>query len=146
MTSGYDVRCSVIVLHNHEVLLVHHTHDGLDDWVLPGGNPLEGESLTACARRELYEESGVSGDVAGIALLVESAPPGSDHRLLDIVFSVNQPALGKESSKEQGLEPQFVSLDQLANLNLHPAVAGHLSRLLDSGAPEHAAYVGNIWR
>jgi len=38
MASGYDVR-SIIVLHKHAVLLVHRTHDGLDDWVLPGGTP-----------------------------------------------------------------------------------------------------------
>lgn len=44
MTSRYDVRCSAIVVHKHGVLLVHHTHDGLDDWVLPGGNPREGRA------------------------------------------------------------------------------------------------------
>jgi 8-oxo-dGTP pyrophosphatase MutT (NUDIX family) len=38
-----DVRCSVLVERNHAVLLIHRTHDRLDDWVLPGGTPREGE-------------------------------------------------------------------------------------------------------
>ena len=67
MASGYDVRCSVIVLHKHAVLLLHRTRDGLDDWVLPGGTPREGESMTACARRELFEETGISADPSRVA-------------------------------------------------------------------------------
>jgi len=50
VASGYEVRCSVIVPRQHAVLLVHRTRHGLDDWVLPGGTPGEGESRTACAR------------------------------------------------------------------------------------------------
>jgi 8-oxo-dGTP pyrophosphatase MutT (NUDIX family) len=80
------VRCSVLVARNHAVLLVHRTHDGLDDWVLPGGTPREGESLVACARRELLEETGVSADPSHIALVVESASSGTGPRMLDIVF------------------------------------------------------------
>jgi len=54
----YDVRCSILVVRKHDALLVHRTHDGLDDWVLPGGTPCEGEGLAACARRELLEWGG----------------------------------------------------------------------------------------
>lgn len=32
-----DMRCSVVVFKNNEVLLVHRARDGADDWVLPGG-------------------------------------------------------------------------------------------------------------
>ena len=51
---GYEVRCSVIVLRQHAVLLVHRTRHDLDDWVLPGGSPREGESLTACASQPVF--------------------------------------------------------------------------------------------
>jgi len=89
MGNPVDVRCSVLVVHRHTVLLVHRTRDGLDDWVLPGGTPREDESLVACARRELLEETGVSAYPARIALVVESEPPGSSHRMLDIVRVVS---------------------------------------------------------
>ena len=146
MASGYDVRCSVIVVRNHAVLLVHRTRSGLDDWVLPGGTPRDGESMTACARRELLEETSMSADPSRVALVVESVPPGSCRRLLDIVFLATEPVLGRERCQEPDLEPHFVPPDQLAGLNLHPPLAGHLNHLLDPGAHGYAQYVGNFWR
>jgi 8-oxo-dGTP diphosphatase len=145
MASGYDVRCSVLVLRKHEVLLVHRTHDGLDDWVLPGGTPDEGESMTSCARRELWEETGISADPSHVAFVVESVRPGSSHRLLDIVFAVSGPVLGRESSRVPGLEPHFVLPGQLAGLNVHPSLTGGLIRLLDPGDHGYAPYIGNRW-
>jgi 8-oxo-dGTP diphosphatase len=146
VASGFDVRCSVIVLRQHAVLLVHRTRDGRDDWVLPGGTPREGESMTACARRELLEETGMSADLSRVALVVESARPQPGRRLVDIVFLATEPVLGRERSREPGLEPHFVTPGQLAGLDLHPALAGHLQRLLDPGLHGYAPYVGNIWR
>jgi 8-oxo-dGTP diphosphatase len=134
------------VVRQHAVLLVHCVRDGRDDWVLPGGTPRAGESLTACARRELLEETGMSANPSQVALLVESVPPGSSRRLLDIVFLATEPVLGRERAMEPGLEPHFFSPGELAGMDLHPALAGHLHRLLDPGPHGHATYVGNAWR
>jgi 8-oxo-dGTP diphosphatase len=46
-----DVRCSIIVFREDNVLLVHRARDGAEDWVLPGGSPGPGESMAECARR-----------------------------------------------------------------------------------------------
>lgn len=146
VSSDYDIRCSVVVLRKHAVLLVHRTRDGLDDWVLPGGTPREGESITGCARRELFEETGLSAEPSQVVLIVESTPPGSGRRLLDIVFLASEPVLGMEHSREPGLEPCFVPPGRLADLNLHPGLAGHLNRLADPGLHGYAAYVGNAWQ
>jgi 8-oxo-dGTP diphosphatase len=145
-TGGFDVRCSVIVLRKQEVLLVHRTHDGRQDWVLPGGTPREGESAAACARRELFEETGVSAVPSQVALIVESVATSSGRRLLDIVFLAAEPVLGREQSRESGTEPRFVSRDELTKLVLHPPLAGHLLRLLDSDTRGYAPYVGNLLR
>jgi 8-oxo-dGTP diphosphatase len=145
MASGYDVRCSVIVVRNHAVLLLHRTYGGLDDWVLPGGTPREGENITACARRELLEETGISADPSQVAFVVESVPPGSGRRTLDIVFAASEPVLGREHSREPGLEPHFLPPGQLAELNLHPSLAGRLTGMLDPGPRRYAPYVGNSW-
>lgn len=146
MASGYDIRCSVIVLRGHAVLLVHRTRDGLDDWVLPGGTPREDESMPACACRELREETGISANPSQVALVVESVQPGSSRHTLDIVFRAPEPVLGREHSREPGLEPQFVPPGRLAGLDLHPALAGHLHRVLYPGRHGYAPYVGNFWR
>jgi 8-oxo-dGTP diphosphatase len=133
MAVVFDVRCSVVVVHRHAVLLVHRMHDGLDDWVLPGGTPREGETLLACARRELLEETGVAADPSRVALIVESASPGSSRSLLDIVFQATEPVIGRERCQEPDMMPQFTTRDQLPGLTLHPTVAGYLIRLLDPG-------------
>ena len=134
------------MLRRHAVLLVHRTRDGLDDWVLPGGTPDEGESLTACARRELLEETGLSANLSRIALVVESVQAGSIRRTLDIVFLATGPVLGRERSRESGLEPRFVPPGQLAGIDLHPALAGHRHHLLDPGPHGHVPYVGSFWQ
>ena len=146
MASDYDVRCSVIVVRNHAVLLLHRSRDGLDDWVLPGGTPREGENITVCARRELLEETGISADPSQVAFVVEALSPGSARRTLDIVFVATEPVLGREHSREPGLEPHFVRPGQLAELNLHPSLASRLAGMLDPGPHRYAPYVGNSWR
>jgi ADP-ribose pyrophosphatase YjhB (NUDIX family) len=140
---GYEVRGSVLIIHQHAVLLVHRTDHRRDNWVLPGGTPREGESLAACARRELLEETGISADPSRVALIAESARPDSDRRVLDVVFVAPEPVLGMARCREPGLEPHFVPPGQLTGLDLHPSLAGHLQRLADPGPHEHAAYVGN---
>ena len=143
MATQYNVRCSILVVRRHAALLVHRTHDGLDDWVLPGGTPCEGESLMACARRELLEETGVSADPSRVAFVVESASPGAGG-MLDIVFVADGPALSREYCREPGMRPSFISADQLPTLVIRPAVTGQLIRLLDPGPQQpHAAYVRN---
>jgi 8-oxo-dGTP diphosphatase len=49
-----------------EILLVRH--EGVDMWVLPGGEVRTGESFREAARRELGEEAGVSADYRGLAM------------------------------------------------------------------------------
>jgi 8-oxo-dGTP diphosphatase len=144
MAATFDVRCSVLLVHKHTVLLVQRTHDGLDDWVLPGGTPREGESLVACARRELLEETGVSADPSRVALVVESASRTSGRHLVDVVFLATEQVIGRERCQEAGMRPQFVAPDQLPELTPHPTFAGQLIRLLDPGPHEHAPYVSNL--
>lgn len=50
-----------------ELLLVRH--EGVDLWVLPGGEVDDGESLVETARRELAEEAGIEARYDGLAML-----------------------------------------------------------------------------
>lgn len=51
-----------------DVLLVRH--DGIDQWVLPGGEVARDETFREAARRELAEEAGIEAEYDGLALLV----------------------------------------------------------------------------
>jgi len=50
-----------------ELLLVRH--DGVDMWVLPGGETDGDERFRAAARRELHEEAGITASYEGLGLL-----------------------------------------------------------------------------
>jgi len=145
--NGIDVRCSAIVFRRGAVLLVRRAHDGMVVWTLPGGTPREGESMVACARREVFEETGVSADPSRVAFVLEAMAPRGGRRRLDIVFLVTGLEPGAEPlAREPGVEPRFVPVDQLNELTLLPPVAGHLRGLLQQGGYRYAPYLGNLWR
>lgn len=52
-----------------ELLLVRH--DGVDLWVLPGGEVDESETFRDAAERELAEEAGIGADYQGLAMLTK---------------------------------------------------------------------------
>jgi 8-oxo-dGTP diphosphatase len=141
-----DVRCSVIVFREDNVLLVHRARDGADDWVLPGGTPRPGESMAACARREATEETGLSADPSRIAFVLETLGPQDHRRMVDLVFLATDPVRGEPEAKEEGMEARFVPLRMLSGLVLRPPIAGHLRGLHPGGRTRTAAYLGNLWR
>ncbi|MBC3843291.1 NUDIX hydrolase [Streptacidiphilus sp. 4-A2] len=145
-TATTEIRCSTALFRGPSVLLVHRTGAGADDWVLPGGSPREGESMAACARREVLEETGLSVDPVRVAFVLESAAPRSRRRIVDLVFAGAGTAAGQDPRcREPGLEPQFVPFDRLAALDLRPPLAGHLPSLYTHG-DRYAPYLGNLWR
>jgi len=144
---GIELRCSAVVVRQQAVLLIHRTYDGTEDWVLPGGTPRAGESTAACARREVREETGLRVDPARVAFVLEVVGPGSGLRTLDIVFAAAEagPAMPPQAL-EPGLEPVFVPVTRIQELDLRPPLAGHLRGLLGPGRDRYAPYLANLWR
>jgi ADP-ribose pyrophosphatase YjhB (NUDIX family) len=147
MPDGIDLRCSAIVVRKRTVLLVHRTGNGADDWVLPGGNPRSGESMAACARREVREETGLHVNPDRVAFVLEAGGPDSGPRTVDIVFSATDPAPDREPERcERGLVPAFVPVDGIHELDLRPPLAGHLRAMLGRRSELYAPYLANLWR
>jgi len=147
MPDGIDLRCSAVVVRQQAVLLIHRTYDGAEDWVLPGGTPRAGESTAACARREVREETGLRVDPVRVAFVLEVVGPGPGPRTLDIVFAATETAPATAPQPlEDGLEPVFVPVDQIQELDLRPPLAGHLRGLLGPGRDRYAPYLANLWR
>lgn len=59
---------SVVYRPSGELLLVWH--EGVEMWVVPGGEIQEGESLRETAERELREEAGIEAAYDGLAMTV----------------------------------------------------------------------------
>jgi 8-oxo-dGTP diphosphatase len=144
---GIELRCSAIVVRQQAVLLIHRTYDDADDWVLPGGTPRPGESTAACTRREVREETGLWVDPARVAFVLEVVGPDAGPRTLDIVFAAaeSEPS-GAPESREPGMEPLFVPVGRLSELDLRPPLAGHLRGMLGHGRERYAPYLANLWR
>ena len=137
------IRCSVATFRGDSILLVHRNWDDADDWVLPGGTPRPGESMTACARRETLEETGLRVDPSRIAFVLEAL--GDNRRSVDLVFLASCPPRGGSGLAEEGLDAMFVPLGALPGLRLRPPIAGYLRALHARGPARAAAYLGNLW-
>jgi len=146
-SDGIELRCSAIVFRQQTVLLIHRTYDSVNDWVLPGGTPRPGESTAACARREVREETGLWVDPARVAFVLEVVGPDSGPRTLDIVFSATESAPSVQpEAREPGMEPLFVPLGRVNELDLRPPLAGYLRGMPGQGRERYAPYLANLWR
>jgi ADP-ribose pyrophosphatase YjhB (NUDIX family) len=143
---GIELRCSAVVFRAQAVLLVHRVIDGCDDWVLPGGTPRYGETMAACARREVLEETGLSAEPTRIALVLEAIGPAAGQHTVDLVFAAREYGPpGPPEPREPGLRPAFIHVADLSALNLRPGIAGHL-RNAWANRLRSAPYLGNMWR
>lgn len=69
----------IVLFHGESVLLIRRKHPPFEGrWALPGGFLDEGETLEACAARELREETGVEGAVLSLSGVFST--PGRDPR------------------------------------------------------------------
>lgn len=69
----HRIRSAVIVVEGDSILLVRHRHPltGQEWWIPPGGGVNGTESLFDCARREVFEESGLSVELGNIIYVRE---------------------------------------------------------------------------
>ncbi|ELZ91327.1 Mut/nudix family protein / 7,8-dihydro-8-oxoguanine triphosphatase [Haloferax mucosum ATCC BAA-1512] len=92
---------TVVRRRDDEILLVRH--EGVDMWVLPGGEVDDDERFTEAARRELAEEAGIDADYGGLAMATRVDIRCDGHQLwgvmpvyraradFDVELSVNDP-------------------------------------------------------
>ncbi|MYW93752.1 NUDIX hydrolase [Amycolatopsis rubida] len=139
-----SLRCSALVLRRGAVLLCRRS----EDWVLPGGTPQHGESVGACVRREIREETGLAVHPVSVAFVLDATNAAAGHHLMEIVLSAEEESGGvaEPVCREAGLHPEFVPLDALAGLGIRPPIAGHIRAFHAGGGRRTAAYLGNVWR
>jgi ADP-ribose pyrophosphatase YjhB (NUDIX family) len=76
------VGIGIVLLRGDEVLLVRRaTPPGVGQWSLPGGAQELGETAEDCARRELFEETGLSAGPLHMVAHVDSINRDDDGRV-----------------------------------------------------------------
>ena len=147
LPDGIALRCSAVVTRGLDILLVRRVGGAADTWALPGGTPRHGESMAACTRREVREETGLHVDPSGVAFVLEVLAPDGDPRTVDMVFLAREVEPGQQPrQQEPGLQPVFLPLSELQTLDLRPPLAGHLRGMLRQSGRRYAPYLANLWR
>lgn len=143
----YDnVRTRVLILQHGQIVVLPAVKASTTEvvWRLPGGGLEPGESLAECAAREVREETGLTVQIGGVAMLLEwvvptychppKAKPNQHGFGLEIYFYATPS--GNLELKPETIEhgaPQWVDLEQLITLPFWPSPIKSLAQELAQG-------------
>lgn len=141
------IRVAVVVVRGDRVLLVRHVKGEKTYWLLPGGGLDYGETLEACARREVLEETGLEIEVKKFLFLSEAIAPDASRHIVNIY--VLGTALGgtlKAPEDDPAVaEVAFVPLADVKGLVMFPAIGEALVSAYENGFEADMRYLGSMW-
>ena len=77
MTDGPTVAVGAVIVEDANLLLVERSRPpAAGGWAVPGGRVEPGETLREAVRREVREETGLEGEVGGVAWSGDAIGPG----------------------------------------------------------------------
>jgi 8-oxo-dGTP diphosphatase len=147
----FGIRVGAVVTRDGALLLVRHQKPDCDPyWVLPGGRLEPGESIPACAEREVREETGLSARFSGVLYVSEFLRAG--RHTVDITVRMTpegdgEAVLGSDPEIAPGSKPTLIELrwaaaDELESLELLPvSIKGRLLEDAPGGWPANRTYL-----
>ncbi|MCB9988804.1 MAG: NUDIX hydrolase [Rhodospirillales bacterium] len=122
-----QVAARAVVVHENRLLLVKES-SGF--WITPGGRTDYGEDIRSCARRETFEETGLSVDIGDVFAISEFFNPSIDFHIMQTLFyaRVEEGAALPEQWTDHDPEgavqaSRFFTLEELQNLdNVYPSL------------------------
>jgi ADP-ribose pyrophosphatase YjhB (NUDIX family) len=143
-----NVRVSVAVVRDRDILLIRHRRRARAYWVVPGGRVQEFEPLDAAAIREIREETGLEVRLGPLVATFEINDRWTRH-VVDLVFvaesftgSLSEPAGGPLVESLDRAE--FVDPAMLPALDVRPPQLRPLLEQLSSGARPIPRYLGDL--
>ncbi len=124
MTAGQGraptVGVGVVCLRGEQVLLVRRGRPPrAGEWSLPGGRLEWGETLAACAVREVREETGVEISLEGLIDVVDGlfggSPAAPEHHYVLVDYAARWLS-GEPQAADDAAEARFVPLDEALEL------------------------------
>lgn len=122
----YGISAAALVVQNNKVLLVHHYERGrFDFWVPPGGSLEGGESIFDCARRETFEETGLTIELKKIAYIQEFVEADYHFCKFFIVcqaFTGTLSLANRVAQEDFLIEARFFSRGEMAAIDAKPEI------------------------
>ena len=131
---------AVVFNEKNEVLLAKRTDNGL--WCIPGGHVDLGETLVQACIRELFEETGLKGEVMSL-VGIYSDPKNSLHIAQGPEWHTIRASFlckiigGEITSSEETSEIRYFDIHQLPQL-----ITDHAQRIRDAYSGYPAAVIG----
>lgn len=120
MSQQPRVGVGVVCLRGDEVLLIQRGRPPRrGEWSLPGGRLKWGETLAACALRELTEETEVEAELTGLIDVVDGVFAGENGEILHHYVLIDYLAewiAGEPKAGDDAADARFVSVDAALDL------------------------------
>lgn len=124
-----------VVRRGDAFLLVEEKKHG-GGWYVPAGRVEPGESFVEAVRRETLEEAGLDITVDGVLRVEHSPHPnGARLRVIFAASPVDPDAAPRATPNEHTLGARFVTLDEIADMQLRGSEVLEMLRAVAGGAP-----------
>ena len=122
----YGISAGAILVEEKRILLVHHQdNDKYDFWVPPGGSLEGNESIYDCAKREVFEETGLDVKLGSILYIQEFWEPNYHFCKFFILGNIIGGELtlsNKDLNEDWLVDAKFFSLDEIQKLTVFPEI------------------------
>lgn len=128
---------AVVQRDDDRILVIHKVDNGL--WALPGGGHDPGESITRTVVREVKEETGYDVEVDALTGIytnpnhVMAYDDGEVRQQFSIAFRAHVVG-GEPMTSSESDRVEWLTLDEIADLDMHPSMRMRLEHALDLGA------------
>jgi ADP-ribose pyrophosphatase YjhB (NUDIX family) len=147
------VRIAAVIVDQENILLIEHRRRGRVYWTLPGGGLEEGETIEACLRREVKEETGLDIMVLRplfVADVISENSMAATH-VVNLIFHAEvdggQLASGHGGRADEMRDrAEWIPLASVPALGLYPPVIEEIAAVYRENFHGETKYLGNLWR
>jgi ADP-ribose pyrophosphatase YjhB (NUDIX family) len=145
---GIRIRAACLAVDGQgRVLLVQHRKQGVEYWLLPGGGVEPGETMLQAARRELFEETGLDGDIGRPLVICESIDARDGRHIVHVTFAATvRSGTLRPGHDGRLVDAAWMPVAQLGEVALFPAIGDDLLACHAEGFAGPTRYLGNVWR